>query len=542
MGHLESNILHFTCESLSEHVKTMNRYTTLAAQELAASKMKVPLWRVIVDPLWTFLKTYFFQRGFLDGRGRSDHRVHGGLLYISKILQSEKHELMRILHLDAGREMRGGQWQVLRLIEGLAARAWNRPCWRAMGRRYSQRRATGLARTADRPYARRDARTQARPHARARCSRPYLGRIVRGAPLLVSRRVVFPVGSRWKYGRARKYLAVSEFVKHVLMAGGVPEEKIAVVYDGVPVLEHAQGALILALSNAADPHKGAAIATEAAKLAGVTLQLSSELESDLRRASTFVYITHSEGLGSAVLLAMSAAVAVIASNTGGLPEIILHGENGLLVDNNPRPIADAMRQLIDDPAFARRRASRSQHRDGKIHGGPYGSPYHGNISPGDHLIEACLALLFGLLIGSFLNVCIYRWPRDLSVVRPRSHCIACDKTIAWYDNVPLLSYALLRGRCRYCGARISWRYPVVELATGLLFFSFVLALGPTLAALKMCIFSAMLVALVFSDFEERILPDEFTLGGTVVGLIIRRISCRFRILPRRHCYGWLALN
>jgi leader peptidase (prepilin peptidase)/N-methyltransferase len=134
-------------------------------------------------------------------------------------------------------------------------------------------------------------------------------------------------------------------------------------------------------------------------------------------------------------------------------------------------------------------------------------------------MEALLALLFGLIIGSFLNVCIYRWPRDLSVVRPRSHCIACDKTIAWYDNIPLLSYLILRCRCRHCGASISWRYPVVELLTGLLFFYFVAKLGVTTAALKMCVFSAILVALAFTDLEERILPHEFTLGGAAVGLV-----------------------
>jgi leader peptidase (prepilin peptidase)/N-methyltransferase len=139
------------------------------------------------------------------------------------------------------------------------------------------------------------------------------------------------------------------------------------------------------------------------------------------------------------------------------------------------------------------------------------------------LIEASLAFLFGLVIGSFLNVCIYRWPRDLSVVRPRSHCTNCEKTIAWYDNVPLVSYLLLGGRCRYCRARISARYPAVELLTGLLFFYFVYTLGPALAALKMCVFAAMLVALVFSDLEERILPDELTLGGTLAGLAFAAI-------------------
>jgi leader peptidase (prepilin peptidase)/N-methyltransferase len=136
------------------------------------------------------------------------------------------------------------------------------------------------------------------------------------------------------------------------------------------------------------------------------------------------------------------------------------------------------------------------------------------------MLEACLALLFGLLIGSFLNVCIYRMPRDLSVVRPRSYCPACQHPIAWYDNVPLLSFALLRGRCRQCRAAISARYPAVELLTGVLFFIYVWRLGPTLAAVKFCIYGASLVALIFADLEERILPDEFTLGGAAAGLLL----------------------
>jgi leader peptidase (prepilin peptidase)/N-methyltransferase len=136
------------------------------------------------------------------------------------------------------------------------------------------------------------------------------------------------------------------------------------------------------------------------------------------------------------------------------------------------------------------------------------------------MLEALLAFLFGLLIGSFLNVCIYRLPRDLSVVRPRSHCPECEKQIAWYDNIPLLSYVRLKARCRHCGARIPWRYPVVELLTGLLFFLIVIALGPGLLAVKLCLFCALMVGMLFTDLEERILPDEFTLGGTVVGLAL----------------------
>ncbi|MGA2713637.1 MAG: prepilin peptidase [Bryobacteraceae bacterium] len=134
-------------------------------------------------------------------------------------------------------------------------------------------------------------------------------------------------------------------------------------------------------------------------------------------------------------------------------------------------------------------------------------------------LAALLAALFGLLIGSFLNVCIHRWPRDLSVVRPRSACPECGKPIAWYDNIPILSYLLLRGRCRQCGARIYWRYPVVELLTAISFAYFVHEGGLTLQALKYCILAAILVALIFTDLETLILPDELTIGGLIVGLV-----------------------
>src|SRR5271168_246465 len=140
------------------------------------------------------------------------------------------------------------------------------------------------------------------------------------------------------------------------------------------------------------------------------------------------------------------------------------------------------------------------------------------------MIEALLAALAGLLIGSFLNVCIYRMPRDLSVVTPRSFCPECNQTIAWFDNIPLLSYALLAGRCRRCGHRIPVRYPVVEFLTGTMFFFAFWFLVPTLAAAKFCVFCAIMIALVFSDLEEHILPDEFTLGGTVVGVIFAAVA------------------
>jgi leader peptidase (prepilin peptidase) / N-methyltransferase len=136
------------------------------------------------------------------------------------------------------------------------------------------------------------------------------------------------------------------------------------------------------------------------------------------------------------------------------------------------------------------------------------------------MIFVLLAFLAGLLIGSFLNVCIFRLPRDLSVVTPaRSFCPECEKTIAWYDNIPVVSYFVLGARCRDCQARIPARYPLVEIATGAAFAVCVAYLGLTPPALKYCVYSAIMIALIASDLEERILPDEFTLGGTLVGLV-----------------------
>ncbi|MDE3166219.1 MAG: prepilin peptidase [Acidobacteriota bacterium] len=153
-------------------------------------------------------------------------------------------------------------------------------------------------------------------------------------------------------------------------------------------------------------------------------------------------------------------------------------------------------------------------------------------------MEAFVALFFGLLIGSFLNVCIHRWPRNRSVVRPRSHCVRCRKTIAWYDNIPIASWLILGGRCRHCKARISWRYPLVEAMTGAAFGWIVWARGVTPAAGKLCVFSAMTIALIFCDLEKRILPDEFTLGGTLVGLGFAPFVMMTDVMA--HTLLWLA--
>jgi leader peptidase (prepilin peptidase)/N-methyltransferase len=137
-----------------------------------------------------------------------------------------------------------------------------------------------------------------------------------------------------------------------------------------------------------------------------------------------------------------------------------------------------------------------------------------NMTP----FEPLLAGLLGLLIGSFLNVCIYRFPRDLSIVRPRSHCPQCNAMVRAWDNIPVLSYLLLRGKCRDCGAPISIRYPIVECATALLFAWFVARYGLTLPALRGCVLTAILLALVFTDLETRLLPEQLTLAAIGFGL------------------------
>ncbi|HEX6545604.1 MAG TPA: prepilin peptidase [Bryobacteraceae bacterium] len=127
--------------------------------------------------------------------------------------------------------------------------------------------------------------------------------------------------------------------------------------------------------------------------------------------------------------------------------------------------------------------------------------------------------MFGLLIGSFLNACIYRLPRRISIVAPRSFCPQCNASIAWYDNIPLLSFCLLRGRCRRCHQPIPWRYPVNEILLALLFCAIVYRWGITIETSKWAVFSCLMVVLFWTDVETRLLPDILTLGGLVAALL-----------------------
>ena len=128
--------------------------------------------------------------------------------------------------------------------------------------------------------------------------------------------------------------------------------------------------------------------------------------------------------------------------------------------------------------------------------------------------------LFGLVFGSFLNVCIRRLPRHESVVSPGSHCPNCQTPIRARDNIPVLSYLLLRGHCRSCGERISPEYPLVELLTGALFVGCYWQFGVTLAGAKWTLFCALLLVLIFTDFHERILPNRVNYFGLAAGLAL----------------------
>ncbi len=129
-----------------------------------------------------------------------------------------------------------------------------------------------------------------------------------------------------------------------------------------------------------------------------------------------------------------------------------------------------------------------------------------------------LAMLVGLNVGSFLNVCIRRWPLGLSVVRPPSQCPACGSSLAWLDKIPVLSFIALRGRCRSCSEPISWRYPLVEILTALVFGGVVVQSGTGPEACKQLIFAAMMLVLLFTDIEHRTLPDRVTLTGLALGV------------------------
>lgn len=134
-------------------------------------------------------------------------------------------------------------------------------------------------------------------------------------------------------------------------------------------------------------------------------------------------------------------------------------------------------------------------------------------------IYASAVFLLGLAFGSFLNVCIYRLPLGLSVVAPGSACPQCKRAIAFYDNLPVISWLLLRGRCRQCEDKISPRYLLIEILTAILFTGCYAYFGLTLTTLKYCVFGFLLLGLIFTDAETKLLPDKLTLPGLALGVL-----------------------
>src|SRR3989338_2853414 len=147
--------------------------------------------------------------------------------------------------------------------------------------------------------------------------------------------------------------------------------------------------------------------------------------------------------------------------------------------------------------------------------------------------------LFGAAIGSFSNVCIYRLPKKLSIISPPSQCPNCGKSISPFDNIPIISFILLRGRCRYCQSPISWRYPIVELITGLIFLSLYLNFRISPQFFIYALLCTSLIIIAFIDLEHKIIPDIITLPGILIGLIISFI---FSYTPLTHSIKGLLIG
>ena len=135
------------------------------------------------------------------------------------------------------------------------------------------------------------------------------------------------------------------------------------------------------------------------------------------------------------------------------------------------------------------------------------------------LLLGIYAFAIGAIVGSFLNVVIHRYPREESIVFPGSHCPQCDAAIRWYDNIPVLSFLVLRGRCRACRApSIAWRYPLVELANALFYLAVYQRTGPSVAFVIVAAIISMTIVLIYIDADIQILPDVIDLPGIAIGL------------------------
>lgn len=144
--------------------------------------------------------------------------------------------------------------------------------------------------------------------------------------------------------------------------------------------------------------------------------------------------------------------------------------------------------------------------------------------PGAEIFTYILSFIFGTVIGSFLNVCIYRLPKEESIVYPGSHCTLCNEPISFYNNIPILSYLFLRGKCSKCNSKISFRYPLVEILTGLLFLATVWSFGLSIETLFYLIFISALIPITFIDLEHMIIPNVITYPGIIVGILYNALK------------------
>ena len=133
---------------------------------------------------------------------------------------------------------------------------------------------------------------------------------------------------------------------------------------------------------------------------------------------------------------------------------------------------------------------------------------------------ALFIFIVGTFLGSFMNVCIYRMPKKESIVMPRSHCTTCNAPILWFDNIPIISFILLRGRCRHCKEKISSRYATVELISGILYLLLYLNFGLTPKFLIFCYLISSLIVVSFIDLKTQEIPDSITLPGIILGLVV----------------------